>query len=298
MRRTTFALTCAMGACAPNLGSDDSRVTAPRILAVRAEPAESKPGSSVTFTALVAGPQGPVQAPPIAWSFCETPKSLNEDNVVSSACLDSKSLLAVGSGAVVTATTPNNGCSLFGPDAPPGAVRPRDPDETGGYYQPVRADLPGWDPTFALSRIACDLPNASAASATAFAKAYVPNENPTILPLAASAAGAPVSLDAAKPGIRVDLVARWPPESAETYAYYDPASDTVGSKREALSIAWYASGGVLDRESTGRAEDDRATSSNNAWTTPTKAGVVYLWIVLRDSRGGVDFATYESTVGP
>jgi hypothetical protein len=297
MSRVILLLPLLLGAaCVPDLSSDDARVTVPRILAVRAEPAEAEPGSSVMFTALVAGPQGSVEGPPIAWSFCEAPKPLTEDNVVSTACLDAKALLAVGNGASVTATTPGNGCSLFGPDPPPGAVRPRDPDATGGYYQPLRADLPGWDPTFALARIRCNLANASAASAMAFANAYVPNENPKLLPLATSAAGIPVSLDALKPGARVDLVASWPPPSAETYAYYDPAFDAVGIKREALSVAWYASSGTLDRESTGRAEDDPATSSSNSWTAPTTGGTTYLWIVLRDNRGGVDFETYEARV--
>jgi hypothetical protein len=298
VRRPSFLLALALGACVPTLISDDARVTTPRILAVRADPAEAKPGASITFTALVAGPGGAVQAPAIVWSFCQAPKPLNEDNVVSNACLESASLIAAGSGPSVAAATPLNACSLFGPDAPPGAVRPRDADETGGYYQPLRVDLAGWDRTIALPRITCNLANASGATATAFAQAYTPNENPKLLPLVAAVGGAPVSLDAVGPCARVDLTASWPAQSAETYAYYDAASGTVGSKREAMSLAWYASGGGLEREATGRAEDDLATMSSNTWTAPTAAGASHLWIVLRDSRGGVDFAFYEATVRP
>src|SRR5262249_33510022 len=155
----------------------DARVTTSRVLTVQAEPAEAKPGASVTFTALVAEPDGSVQAPLITWSFCQAPKPLTEDNIVSSACLQSGLLVAAGSGLSVLVTTRTNGCSLFGPDAPPGAVRPRDPDATGGYYQPLRADLTGGDQTFALARIACDLAGASAASAMAFAQTYAVNQN-------------------------------------------------------------------------------------------------------------------------
>ncbi len=282
--------------CVPTFRANDALVTAPRILAVRAEPAEAKAGASVTFTALVAGPSGTVEAPAIGWSFCDAPKALTDDNVVSSACLDASSLIALGHGAGVTARTPGDACSLFGPVTPAGGLRPRDPDPTGGYYQPLRADLAGADPTFALVRIACDLANASAAAATAFGKAYAPNENPTLLPLTATVNGAPVMPSAVPAGSRVDLTASWPASSAESYAYYEPASDTVVTRREAMSVAWYTSGGTLEQEGTGRAEDDPATTSSNVWTAPAGAGTMALWIVLRDSRGGVNFASYEVNV--
>jgi hypothetical protein len=281
----------------PSLGADDALVTGPRILAVRAEPAEAKPGATITFTALVAGPEGTSPAPAIAWSFCGAPKPLTGDNVVSSACLGPTSLIPSSAGTSVAATTPSDSCSIFGPVSPPGGVRPRAPDGTGGYYQPLRADLAGSDPTFVLARITCDLANASAASATAFAKAYGVNQNPKLLPLAASIRGATARLTAIPAGERVDLTASWPAASAETYAYYDAASDAVITQREAMSVAWYASVGVLDRESTGRGDTDPGTTSDNRWTA-SLVGTAFLWIVLRDSRGGVDFAGYEVTVVP
>lgn len=288
----------ALQACVPDLGSTDAVVTAQRILAVRANPPDAKPGASVTFTALVASPDGTVKAPSIAWSFCDAPKALTEDNIVSNACFDASSLAGVGSGDQVTATMPANACSLFGPDSPATGLRPRDPDPTGGYYQPLYADLSGVQPAFALVRVRCDLANASSTAAAAFAKAYLPNKNPTLLPLIASVDGARVSFAAVRSGSHVDLTASWASASAETYAYYDPAADAVVTKREAMSVAWYASGGTLKDESTGRAEGDLETTSENTWTAPTAAGAAHLWVVLRDSRGGVDFATVDATVGP
>jgi hypothetical protein len=115
------------------------------------------------------------------------------------------------------------------------------------------------------------------------------------LPLQASIAGASISLDAVPVGARVALKASWPTTSAETFAFYDSASNTVSTKRESLTLAWYTSTGALDREATGRAEDDTATFSENAWTAPHAAASSELWIVLRDSRGGVDFASYRPT---
>ena len=62
-----------------------------------------------------------------------------------------------------------------------------------------------------------------------------------------------------------------------------------------MQVAWYSSGGTLDTESTGRAGDDPATTSDG-WTAPSQAGTVHLWIVLRDSRGGVDYASQDVVV--
>ncbi len=294
MRRRLTALLAATAACTPSLSSTDSLVTQPRVLVVRADPAEAKPGATISFSTLVAAPPGTSPGAP-AWSFCVAPRPLTSDNVVSDACLDPAANRAIGEGTSISAATPPNGCSLFGPDAPPGGLRPRDPDATGGYYQPLRLDLGASAPVFTLVRISCDLANASASAATAFAHAYVANQNPHLLPLQASAGGSPAALDALPVGARVTLTASWPAASAETFAVYDAASDTVGTQRESLTVAWYTSAGALDREATGRAEDDPATSSDNAWTAPGTVGTSELWVVLRDNRGGVDFASYRLT---
>jgi hypothetical protein len=255
----------------------------------------------VTFTALVAGPGGSVADAPIAWSFCVAPKPITEDNVVSDACLSapgSSSLVALGSGPTVTAPLPANACSTFGPDTVSAAFRPRDPDITGGYYQPLRADLSGADTAFDLARIHCDRANASGASATAFAAAYTLNQNPALLPLTATTAadGAAVDLSAVPPGAHLELQASWDASSAETFAYYDPTSSTVTTQREAMQVSWYDAAGTLATGSTGRAADDLATTTSVGWTAPASAGATYLWIVLRDSRGGVDFTEVDVTV--
>jgi hypothetical protein len=294
--RAVRLVLAATATCVPALGPGDSRLTSVRILAVRADPAEAAPGARVTFTSFVAGPDGTVTGAPAVWSFCTAPKPLTEDNVVSNACLGSSdALLGMGTGPTVTAPTPGDGCMVFGPDTGAPSLRPHDPDGTGGYYQPLRVDLDG-NSAIALARIHCDPANADAASVTAFASAYVLNENPQLLPLNASIAGAPVPLTAIPAGARVTLKVGWPAASAETFAIFDAAAQVVSTQREGMQVAWYASDGSLDTESTGRADDDPETTSDNGWNAPSAPGTVHLGVVLRDSRGGVDFAGYDVVV--
>jgi hypothetical protein len=297
--RPASLVALGIAACIPSLGPGDALVTAPRILAVRADPAEAAPGAKVKFTALVASPAGTQTQAAIQWDFCTAPKPLTEDNVVANACLtDPSSLVPAGSGVSIDVATPHTSCSIFGPDVGTTGARPRDPDGTGGYYQPLLASLPGTDGAIELTRIHCDLANADAASATAFAKQYKLNQNPQLLPIAGTVGGAASSLSAIPSGARVTLHASWPASSAETFAYFDPSSQTVTTQREAMQVAWYASGGTLDTESTGRASSDMATMSDDGWTAPGTSGVVHLWVVLRDSRGGVDFLEQDLVVGP
>lgn len=291
-------LTPSLAACAPAMPNDAGIVAAPRVVAVRAQPAESKPGTAVTYTALVAAPVDDDSDAVPVWAFCTAPKAPTEDNAVADACLGGGALLPAGTGVAISATTPRDACALFGPDTPPGGFRPRDPDVTGGYYQPLRVTLAGAEPSFALERLGCDLGMASADSASAFANAYVPNENPTLLPLSATAGAGDTPLDAVPPDTAVTLRASWPAEAAETYAYFDRDAQNLVTKRESLRVSWYATSGHFDAATTGRSENDPALDATNVWTTPATAGPNVLWLVLQDSRGGVDFARYDVTVTP
>lgn len=286
-------LVVAMAACRPELEPGESLVSSPRLLAVRADPPETLPGARATYTALVASPDGTARDAAIAWSFCAAPKPVTNDNVVSDACLRASSLVPAGAGAELVATTPEDACILFGPDTPPGGFRPRDPDVTGGYYQPLRADLAGAEAAFVLARVTCRLANASPEVTTAYARAYAPNANPKLEPLEATIDGRTVPLSAIPAGARVSFRASWPASSAETYAYYDPRSQSLSTKREALRVSWFATAGSFDAEVTGRDERDVGTYVDDGWSAPAGASTVHLWIVLRDSRGGMDFAAYD-----
>ena len=283
-------------ACRPTLYDDETLVTTPRLLAVKSEPAEARPGSLVSYTALIAAANTDAGEESPIWDYCSTPKSLTENNAVSAACLDESSLVFAGVGSSITAALPRSSCSDFGPEVPRGGYRARDPDGTGGYYQPLRIDLSGNPPLFHLSRILCQLSNASADASLQYSQEYVPNTNPHLASLEAAAVGVPVALDSIQIGQGVTLRASWPAEDSERYAYFDPGSQTVVTRRESMQLAWYASAGSFAATSTGRSENDAETSVTNQWTAPQVPGLVHLWLVLRDSRGGVDYRDYVLTV--
>ena len=83
---------------------------------------------------------------------------------------------------------------------------------------------------------------------------------------------------------------------AESYASFDPVTQTVRARREGMRLSWFATAGVLDEDHTGRDEADEATWSENAWTAPAATGLAHLWVVLRDDRGGVGWRAYTFDV--
>jgi hypothetical protein len=296
------AVVTAAAGCKPDFGNPSSLVTERRILATRAEPPEVRPGEQAVMSGLVVSPDGTEAAPAIDWSLCIAPKPLDENNIVTTACLDDGTgLKPFGkSGPTARATVPLLACSLFGPDPPPQMqgmppLRPRDPDVTGGYYQPVRLTESGAT-AFALVRIGCSLSQGGTVNQIEYAKTYMPNQNPKIQPVTAAMDGSAVELTAIPAGKQLLLTSGWTPESVESFPVYDIASQRLVSHREALRVAWFASGGSFLHEVTGRGEDEQETTTDNTWTAPAEAGVVHLWTVLRDSRGGVDFASYDVTV--
>lgn len=280
MRRVGVLLLLA--GCRPDFGPAGSLVERPRLLAVRAEPAEARPNDTVSYRAFFAAPDG-APATSTDWALCATPKPLGENNVVARACLENGVVPVDGTGDQVTVRTPANACSLFGPDLPPQmpgapAQRPRDPDATGGYFQPVRVrsrDALG----FGLLRLACNLAGASVDVALEFAQRYHMNDNPTV-----SSIEIP---DRVRSGAVAHLVAHWESSSAETFPVLDTELNALRDQRESLRVSWFATGGSFATEVTGRAGDDPALFADNDWTAPETAGPIHLWLVLRDSRGGV-----------
>jgi len=300
LKRAVLMLLVVAG-CRPDFGAPLSRVTAPRLAAVRFDPPEAAPGASVTATPFVVSPAGAV-AWTLDWSLCLVPKPTTVNDVVDPACLQPGGTTPLSTTATpLPLTLPSNGCRLFGSDTPPVVAgqppaQPRAPDVTGGYYQPVRADLDG-AATIALARIRCALAGASFDVATAYAAAYVANRNPSLTPLAAyDAAGAPVALDAVAAGSVVTLAVGWTADSPESFPVLDPVAQALVTHREAMTVSWLASDGDIAASNSGRGEDDPALFATTTWTAPPTPGVVHLFVVLRDSRGGVDFAAWDATV--
>jgi len=292
-------LECAWGwllfsflGCQPHFEERASTITEPRILAVRADPPESAGGDSVTYEALVASPEGTITTGPMHWAFCAAPKPLSENDSVSAACLGDAVRPINDEEPIITATTPMDACELFGPDTPPGDFRPRDADDTGGYYQPLRLETLG-QTAFAFERITCNLANAPLDVAVEFTKQYVPNKNPQLLPLRAIVNGESKELDALPAGRDVQFEVAWNVEDAQTYSVFDRKTQTLLHRREALRAFWYATRGVFVNDVTGRAENDEELTAANVWQAPDEPADVTLWIVLRDSRGGMDFREYS-----
>jgi len=267
-----------LAACSPTFTDRPSLISGPRLLAVRGEPAEARSGDTVAYELLVAD----ADASKAQWQYCNTPKPLDENNIVATGCLDGQ-LPAIGTGSRVSAVLPANACQLFGPDPPPPVqgkppLRPRDPDVSGGYYQPVRIQVGGVT-GFGLERITCNLASAGAEISIDFARRYTANLNPVLMGVSPTA---PVQA-----GQSVTLTASWTPESAEKYPVYDLAALALVDHREALRVSWFATAGAFEHDTTGRGEEELETFADNRWTAPKQTGMVTMWVVLRDSRGGV-----------
>ncbi len=276
------ALTLA--ACDDGLDQRLAIIREPRVVAVISEPAEAKPTQAVTLRALVAGPDGPIASPP-AWGFCVAPKPPTEDNAVSDGCIGESMILTLGTGPTTMGTLPGDGCLRFGPDVPPGMdFRSRDADSTGGYYQPVRVAVDDLL-AFGLPRITCKLGRAPFDVAFDYDQRYVANANPSLLPFA---------LDRVPANSDVTLRAGWPASSAESYLYFDPASQTLIDRREAMRVSWFATGGSLPVDATAVSEADVTTAVTTTWHTPD-AGLAWVFIVLRDARGGIATQAFAVT---
>jgi hypothetical protein len=193
-------------------------------------------------------------------------------------------------------------------------VRPRDPDATGGYYVPLRANTVAADGAdllgFAFERIQCNLANAPSDVARAFNMTYLPTLSPVIADVvldpdgapatALGANGAPPEGQSAASGAALTLRTAWTADSAETYVRYDPTTRALIMPREALRVSWFATAGKYEHDRTGRTGDELDLFTDNVWTAPVVAAptLVHFWVVLRDERGGVDYATFDLTVTP
>jgi hypothetical protein len=323
-RASTCLAAIAIGlasACTPAFSDETPLVSTPRLLAVQAVPAESPAGGTFRLTALYVSSQGPADSSAIDWAICRLPKPLGDPGPVNPACfVDSSSeLVSLGEGQSVQGTVQQDSCQLFGPDSPPPqpgepSARPTDPDSTGGFYLPVRI-LSGGQWSAVLHRIACPPAGVTQQVFTAFSTGYQPNVNPALASLALAgldggmtvvapdAPGAQAGVSVAA-GERVSLVASWPScpaaptpcEGAETYLYIDPSTKQITTRRESMVVSWYSTAGQFDLDRTGRDEDDPTPYATNGWTAPQAVGVTFLWVVLRDSRGGIGWGSYRIEV--
>ncbi len=311
------------GACAPTFDDPTAIVSAPRLLAVQSVPAEVAVGDAFTMRALYVGPRGVQSASGLTWATCLLQAPSDQPGPVNPACFAaaSRDVVPLGKGATASGSVPTDACQLFGPDSPPPAPgqpspRPTDPDATGGYYLPVVVETGAAQWSVAPERITCPPSGVTEDVLMAFSSGYRPNVNPSVLSLSSEGGAAAVSVvapDAAagppievKPGQQISFSVTWsscpsaPQEcsGAETYLSVDPTTHAVVALRESMVASWYATRGAFAVDRSGRAEGDLATDAANQWTAPSNAGPVHLWVVLRDSRGGVGWESYTVMVAP
>jgi len=307
-----FTLGVLVSGCKPDLDDRLSLVDEPRILAIRAEPAEARPGTQVSYTALLGQGLGAEAPPALSWSFCAARKPLAELGPVASACIEGQAgaLIAFGEGAEARGALPKDACRSFGPEVPapqPGepAGRPVDPDETGGFFQPVILRADG-DVSLGRTRVSCGIAGVTPEVLAEFQQRYVPNSNPALAGVVASWDGAEIALEPGDPGsganripagASVRLRASWPACDAapcagsEPFVVFDPEDRALVEKSEAIRVAWFATDGAFDHDRTGR-EAGGEPFSDNGWTAPEVAGPVRLWVVIRDDRGGTGWLDY------
>lgn len=104
----------------------------------------------------------------------------------------------------------------------------------------------------------------------------------------------PVSLDV---DVSVDLQAIVDaPGAAQEYEPFGEDGERLEAREERLLMSWYATRGVMDRNTTYYAEELASPTElqSNEWRpskqTEARVGdVVSIWVVLRDTRGGVSF---------
>jgi hypothetical protein len=189
--------------------------------------------------------------------------------------------------------------------------------------------------TLAQTRLTCALANASGDLGTQYQTRTKTNENPQLSGVVVTSMGNVPLTDAGDPaplsvprGSLVTLRASWPtcpdtptcgdgmctsgetvtdcPDDCTTpvgcggpeeYAYLDPALGALVDRHESMRVSWFATQGSFADDHTGRLEAEYATTStDNDWRAPAIPSTVFMWAVLRDDRGGIDFHSFQLQV--
>ncbi|MCH9685671.1 MAG: hypothetical protein K0V04_29840 [Deltaproteobacteria bacterium] len=287
--------------CVPSFEDRPWRVDEARIVAIAAEPAEARPGEGVGLSALVIEPDG-VAADIPAWSLCMQPRTAAERTSVSEACATGEGVLGVTNPVAI----PTDSCARFGPNPPPtegGAPpqRPADPDASGGYFLPARADVPSVGvPAFGFVRLRCDLSGATRAIFDDYERRYSLNVNPAVEAVQIDGETVTESPLQATSGASIEWTVRPALGAAEPYVFYDEAGGRLEDRVEALTVRWYVTDGVLTRgEQTieGQPSQSESEALSVDWTLPDSPGRVHGWAVVSDERGGVSWAAVVVDVG-
>jgi hypothetical protein len=287
-------LLLALCRCVPDFGDPVSLLSGSRILAIRSEPAEVFPGEPVQLQLYAADPSGALSDQTVDWALCTASKPPVENRPISEACLDEGALPVLDTAQTVSVVIPDDACARFGPELPPSGdaeARPRDPDVTGGYYQPVRAKLGSlW--AVGLVRIRCGVAGSTPEVSAQFRREYVPNRNPFASTLWAEKDGARIPLSALPTDSAVTLKLGTVDGAQESFVRFDVQRHALTVSQEALRVSWLSAQGKFSVAATSVLDGVGQVE----WQAPSMPGAVLLWTVLRDSRGGVSVQSYSIEV--
>lgn len=337
LRALALVASLTLLGCVPEFDTDLSQVSNVRVLAIGASPAEAQPRQVVQLSALVVGPEGE-PTPSLDFRVCLARKPLTELGAVSPECLAPRpragAVQELAAGSDAEFMLDQDVCKSFGPLRPAPtagepAGRPVDPDITGGFYQPVVGTL-GDELTLGAVRISCDPANVNRDQALDFKQRYRANEAPRVTSVTlgddALAEGSTFELPLGPASLRVE----WDPcptesacgdgmctafedqttcaedcttprgcSGAEPYVWYNRETAQVEPRQEAISVAWYTSNGHFESEQTGwdETEAQAQSGSQNVWH-PAKPGPATVWLVIRDSRGGLSWRVVPFRISP
>lgn len=285
--------------CTPDFDDAPWRVEESRVLAIVATPPEARPGDPVMLAALTASPDGTIATAP-TWSICTRPRTSAERTSVTARCLEEGSLEPTTASMLVL----SDACARFGPNPPPieggsAPQRPADPDASGGYFLPIRAETDD-AAAFGALRIRCDLPSVTRAVFDAFEERYFANGPPAIdrVFLGSGAALALDDVATVTKDAETTITVELPATAAEPYVRYDSAQGVLVDEREWLRVQWFVTDGRLSAgQQTLFPSDAAPLVASTSWTAPSVPATVHGWIVVTDARGGVVWTAFSIEVG-
>jgi hypothetical protein len=292
----SFALAATLAGGCDNF-KPASFVEGVRILGIHADPPEVASGEQAMLVPLVVDPGVDLDAgvPDITyeWALCNKRPAIGID--VDPDCFD-----ADGGDLLTPLPTLAGGATMV--TMPPRTLADFNlPDTTGGFYVPVRLRISAGDTHItAFERLRWKAgfvpPNQNPG---AMGIAYVPTGTDGQLPDLGQTVD-PQPLDENTPmdlplGGKLRLRGSDTPGSSESYMTFvgdltNPSNVTITTVTETVQFFWYASAGKLDPDVTGEARPDAILDTTQYTDTlAARAGLVDLWLVVRDERGGVDF---------
>jgi hypothetical protein len=255
MRRAALLAVALLAACGPSF-PPVSLVTELRVLAVRADAPEMRPGDTALLTALVVDPRGAGREVTITWGVC-TPPGLVTDLLT---CQDPENVRPLGVGPSVTVRAPSD----YLESGPRGRT-----DRRFMYVvflaQAGDERVAGFKELLVTSRM------------------EPLNQNPRLQAARATAHEGGATLTEAEAGELVTVVAEVEEASREEY------QEDGEAKKEELAFSWFATAGTWKSNRT-------FEEATNDWTAPLEPQTVQLWVVVRDDRNGVDWRTFTLVV--